>query len=89
MVKKRSKKQPASLNLGYYQLSVICQAIYPYLLHGQSLRPQIERNENRVFFSEWDLRPSRNGTKLKLKTVKLIIQNLHLICSLKLEKCII
>ena len=44
---------------------------YPYLLHGQSLRPQIERNENRDFsFSEWDLRPSRNGTKLKLKTVK-------------------
>ncbi len=44
---------------------------YPYLPHGQSLRPQIERNENRDFsFSEWDLRPSRNGTKLKLKTVK-------------------
>ena len=56
----------------------IAPTIYDYAklnphqnLHGQSLRPLIENNGTRDYaLSEWDLRPSRNGLSLRLKTVR-------------------
>lgn len=40
-------------------------------MHSQSLRPLIEGDEHREFaLSEWDLRPSRTGTRLDLRTVR-------------------
>jgi arylsulfatase A-like enzyme len=54
------------------------QAQMPHPVHSQSLRPLIEKeNHHRDFaFSEWDLRASRCGVDLNLRTVR--TQNLKL-----------
>jgi arylsulfatase A-like enzyme len=48
------------------------QAAMDVDVHSRSLRPMIETDvESRDFaFSEWDLRPSRSGVELQLRTVR-------------------